>query len=227
MFKNIKVWGSVFTNLIKYRNKIEKSNDEELVDIIVKICSGLKKYAKVEIVVEGRENLPQDTGYLFVGNHQTRADVVFVFDALRRKLAVIAKQELEGWFYIGRYIRRMGGQLIDRNDVRSQLSSINTLIESLKNKEDVFIFPEGTRSGEKEMLPFKSGTFKIAIKSKAPIVPVVLHNSYEILTDDKNINSGVARVSILKPITYEEYQGMKSKELSEYVRNKINEKLFE
>lgn len=227
MFRNIRVWSSVFANLIRYRNKIEKSTDEEMVSIIVKICSGLKKYAKVDIVVEGKENLPTDTGYLFVGNHQTRADVVFVFDALRRRLAVIAKKELEGWFFIGRYIKRMGGALIDRSDVRSQLASINVLIDKLKNKEDVFIFPEGTRSSKKEMLPFKSGTFKIAIKSKAPIVPVVMHDSYKILTDDKNINPGTAKVSILKPIPYEEYQGMKSKELSEYVRNKINEKLFE
>lgn len=227
VFRNQIVWGKVFASLIRYRNKVVDCTDAELLEIVNKIVGTLKKSAKVDVLVDGEENLPTDTGYLFVCNHQTRADVVFVFDAIQRKMAFIAKDELENWFYIGRYIRRMGGELIDRDDVRSQLASINSMIDKLKNKEDVFIFPEGTCSHTKEMGEFKAGTFKIAMKSKAPIVPMVLHDSYKVLTDDKNINSGAAKVSILKPIPYEEYQGMKSKELSAYVRDKINEKLFE
>jgi len=227
VFKNQIVWGSVFANLIKYRNKIVNSTDEEMLFISDRLCSVLKKRAGVSIEIRGQENLPRDTGYLFVCNHQSRADAVLVFDVLKRKVAFMAKKELEGWFYIGRYIKRFGGELIDRTDVRSQLSSINSMINKLKNKEDVFIFPEGTCSQGKEMLEFKSGTFKIAMKSKAPIVPMVLHNSYEILTDDKDINPGTAVVSILEPVFYEEYKGMKSKELSQYIHKKIRTRLYE
>jgi 1-acyl-sn-glycerol-3-phosphate acyltransferase len=227
VFRNQIVWGKVFASLIRYRNKIVKSTDEELLEIVNSIVATLKKSAKVDIEIHGEENLPKDTGYLFVSNHQTRADVVFVFDAIQRKMAFIAKDELENWFYIGRYIRRMGGELIDREDVRSQLASINSMIDKLKNKEDVFIFPEGTCSHTIEMGEFKAGTFKIAMKSKAPIVPIVLHDSYKVLTDDKNINPGTAKVSILPAINYEEYKGMKSKQIAEYVKTKMNEKLFE
>ena len=85
------------------------------------------------------------------------------------------------------------------------------------------IFPEGTRSRKgNEMLEFHGGSFRCATKSKCPVVPVALVDSYKVL-DEKGSKPISMQLHYLKPIPYEEYQGMKAVELAAMVRNRIEE----
>ena len=89
------------------------------------------------------------------------------------------------------------------------------------------IFAEGTRSRNgNELLPFKGGSFKSAMRAKAPIVPVALIDSY-VPFDRNTIRKTTVQVHFLKPICYEEYKNMKSTEIAEEVRSRIEKTIKE
>ena len=116
---------------------------------------------------------------------------------------------------------------MDRDDVRQGLQIINEVANQVKSGRNFLIFPEGTRSKNgNRMGEFKSGSFKAATKAKCPIVPVAIIDSY--LPFDRNsINKVDVQIHVLPPIPYEEYQGMKTTEIAEMVKKRIEKVITE
>ena len=110
---------------------------------------------------------------------------------------------------------------MDRDNVRQSLKIIQEVTEEVKEGKNYLIFPEGTRSKKgNEVGDFKGGSFKSAINAKCPIVPVAMLNAYQAF-DTNSIRPVTVQVHFLKPISYEEYQGMKSTEIAKLVRGQI------
>ena len=116
---------------------------------------------------------------------------------------------------------------MDREDVRQSLTVIQGVTEEVKKGRNYLIFPEGTRSKlGNEMLEFHGGSFRCATKSKCPIVPIALVDSFKVL-DQKGSKPVSVQIHYLPPIYYEEYGACKPAELAELVRSRIAAKIRE
>jgi 1-acyl-sn-glycerol-3-phosphate acyltransferase len=119
-------------------------------------------------------------------------------------------------------MKYLGCIFIDRKDPRQSLTAISNAAESLKAGHSIVLFPEGTRSADGTVGPFKAGGLRLALKAGVPIVPVTISGSKNIMPKGSSIiKSARVNVIISPPLLPEEYKGMDSNQLSEKVRNSI------
>jgi 1-acyl-sn-glycerol-3-phosphate acyltransferase len=174
------------------------------------------------IKIIGQEFLPEEDGILYVSNHQAFFDIFASLCIIGRQLGFVAKKQLKNFFYVGVYVEKMGGVLIDRDDVRSQVEVLMQLTKNLKAGYNAFIFPEGTRSKDGSLGEFKSGSFKIALKSKCKIVPITFYDNYKVVT---NKADNIIKVKVDKPIPFAEYEKLNTSQLSDMIKTMIQSNL--
>lgn len=135
----------------------------------------------VKITVIGKENIP-DEATLFVGNHRSYFDILVTYVQCRRLTGFVAKDSMEKIPSLRVWMRYLYCLFLNRDDIKQGMKIILQAIEYIKQGVSIFIFPEGTRNDGEELstLPFKEGSFKIALKTGCPIVPVSINNSAEI-----------------------------------------------
>lgn len=183
--------------------------------------SGLRMNGSV-IQLAGIENIPESGGVLFVANHQSNFDIPILIGHVPRDKGFIAKLELLKVPSFSRWMKYIGCIFIDRNDPRQSLTAFNQATERLKAGHSLVIFPEGTRSADGIVAPFKAGALKLAIKARVPIVPVTISGSKNIMPKGTSlIKSASVKVIISPPLIPEEYTALDSNEISEKVRNTI------
>lgn len=181
----------------------------------------------VTIEVTGTEHLPEEDGFILFPNHQGLFDIVALLIACPRHLSPVAKKELGNIILIKQIMRMLKGILIDREDIKAALEVIKTMSENVKKGQNYIVFAEGTRSRNgNTLLPFKGGTFKSAVKAKCPIVPVALIDSFKPF-DIPSIKKEVVQLHFLEPLTYEEYNGLKTTEIAQIVHDRIQKKIDE
>lgn len=129
-----------------------------------------------KVTVLGVENVPKEA-VLFVANHRSYFDIVVTYATTPHLTGFVAKKEMRHIPCFSHWMRHLNCLFLDREDIRAGLKTILEGIENIKNGYSMFIAPEGTRNLEKEMLPFKEGSFKLAQKSGCPIVPIALTNT--------------------------------------------------
>lgn len=229
MIRKAIMYVNLLVQIFKYWKKVDK-NREDAGKYTVEALSNVYRKMNFELKVSGKEHLLPTTGNMFIVNHQANMDIASLLIATQRGMAFIAKEELKSFFGVGHYISAMGGQFINRDDVKSQIRTINALTNELKNGLDIAVFPEGTRSRSITMGEFKHGTFKMALKAKCPIIPVALHNSFEIGKKGLFKKQDVY-VSILEPIYPSFYENLSTKQLSDHIalliQNRLNDGFVE
>ena len=126
------------------------------------------------------------------------------------------------------FIDLVQGKRLEIDNPRQGITIINEVAKEIANGKRYILFPEGGyRFNNKNKLgTFKAGSFKIALKSKQPIVPVALIDSYKVF-NSWHFGPVTTYVYYLDPIYYEEYKDMKSQELAAYVQGKIQDKIDE
>jgi 1-acyl-sn-glycerol-3-phosphate acyltransferase len=166
------------TNVIGLRR-----TSSELMYKIVKFASSLIVVcAGCRLVVSGAENIPPrgKSGVCFVSNHSGIMDILLLFITAGRPVGFIAKKEIMFVPLINLWLILLGGVFIDRNNPRKSFAAINRGVKKIKKGYSIVVFPEGTRSRGRGLLPFKSGSFRLATAAGADIVPVALTGSYEV-----------------------------------------------
>lgn len=133
-----------------------------------------------EITYIGRENVPKDQAVLYVGNHRSMFDILLTYSQCPDLTGFIAKDQLQKFPLLRDWMKRLYCLFLNRDDLRAGMQVILTSIEYINRGISIFVFPEGTRSTEKEMLPFKEGSMKIAAKTGCPVIPVAITNSASI-----------------------------------------------
>jgi 1-acyl-sn-glycerol-3-phosphate acyltransferase len=128
----------------------------------------------IRFKVAGTEHLPLDRAAVYCSNHESNVDPPVLFTALHPRMHILYKHEIDQIPVLARAFRMGGFIPIDRRNKESAMRSIEKGAASLRSGHSFLIFPEGTRSRTKEMLPFKKGGFVMAIKAGAPIVPIAI-----------------------------------------------------
>lgn len=158
---------------------------------LVRLCG-------VRVHVRGLERLRQEP-YVFVANHQSHFDIPVLLGYLPGQNRFAAKKELFKEPILGLVLRTMGMIPIDRDD---SLGSIDRLNRLKADGHSTIIFPEGTRSHDGRLLPFKKGAFVAAIQMEVPIVPVVCKGTALVMPKGAylSIVPGEVEVAVLAPI---------------------------
>ncbi len=195
--------------------------------LLKKIVLHANKGGRVKIDVHGREHIPTGESFVFFPNHQGLFDVLAIIEACDQPFSVVAKKEVKDVPFLKQVFAIMKAKIMDREDVRQSLQVILDVTQEVKNGRNYLIFPEGTRSRRGNQVgDFKGGSFKCAVKAKAPIVPVALLNAFEPF-DRNSIAPVTVQVHFLEPIPYEVYQSMKTTESAEIVKTRIEETIAE
>ena len=179
------------------------------------------KSGNIELKVYGQENIPTEGGFTMYSNHQGMFDILAIPATCEQPLAAVLKKELKDIPFLKQVIACTKSFPMDREDVRGSMEVILAATKEVASGRNYLIFPEGTRSKNgNQMREFHAGSFKIASKAKAPILPVALIDCYKVF-DQKGCNPVSMQIHYLKPIPYEEYKDMKTPELAQMVHDRI------
>jgi 1-acyl-sn-glycerol-3-phosphate acyltransferase len=178
------------------------------------------------VTVEGREKIRPDTTYVMVANHLSLLDILVLF-RLFRHFKWVSKIEnfrvpFIGWnMSMNRYIKLRRG---DRESIVQMMEACETTIAE---GSSIMMFPEGTRSPTGEMRPFKTGAFELALKTRTPILPIVISGTADALPKRGFVLRGrhPIRISVLDPIPHERFADMSVDELTMHVHDMIAKKL--
>lgn len=203
----------------------KKSSDYQSLRLVQWAFKVMLEVSGVKLTVIGEENIP-DEAVLFIGNHRSYFDILLTYARCKRRTGYIAKKEMLNYPLLRDWMKRLYCLFLDREDPRQGLKTILQAIEYVKHGISICIFPEGTRNTGEELslLPFHSGSFKIAEKGKCPIVPISMNNTADIF---ENHLPRIKKVHVVleygKPIYIDELDKETKKHLAEYCQNIIQE----
>lgn len=189
------------------------------------ISQKLIKLSDSTVNVHGLENIPKGP-VLFVSNHQSNMDIAIICGFIDKPKGFIAKKELKKLPLINKWITLAGSIYLDRENPRKSMEGILEGIKTLKNGHSLVVFPEGTRSRGDKMGEFKSGSFKLATKSKVPIVPLTIDGTYRVMEANKIlIKPSNINFYVHKPIYTDKLSKEEITKLPETVEHIIRSKL--
>ena len=221
VLRNIFRVPGLWFKLCHYAKNTEKYPYEEKWLHIHKIMKYAVDTGNIDLVVTGKENLPQQDGFMLYGNHQGMFDVVALAGDCERPLAAVLKKELAEVPLLKQILQCTHSFAMDREDVRQSLTVIKNVTEEVKKGRNFLIFPEGTRSKKGNVMgEFHGGSFRCALKAQCPIVPLAFIDSFKVL-DQKGSKPVTVQMHYLPAIPYEEFKDMKTVEVAELVKSRI------
>ena len=221
LLRNITKIPGAYAKLCRYAKSPENYPEIEKWRHIQYIMRLAANSANVDLQVYGKENIPQEGGFMLYGNHQGMFDVVAIAASCDAPLAIVYKKELRKIPFLTEIYRCTNSFAMDREDVRQSLTVIQNVTKQVQSGRNYVIFPEGTRSKKgNEMNEFHGGSFRCAIKAKCPIVPMAFINSFKVL-DQKGSAPVTVQLHYLEPIPYEEYKDLKTVEVAALVKERI------
>lgn len=134
---------------------------------------------KVNIIDDTIKQLDPNERYIFMCNHKSYFDIYIVYVLLKNfDFIFLIKKELFSIPLFGWALKKLGYISIDRKNIREGIKIFIEAINRIKGGQSVVIFPEGTRSTDGALLPFKKGAFAIAIRSQLKIVPIKIGDTH-------------------------------------------------
>lgn len=182
----------------------------------------MKKSGKVTTETYGEENLPKDTGYVMCPNHQGKYDALGIIWAHKEPCSLVMDEAKSHMVLVSEFVDLVEGKRLRKDNVRQALRIINEVAEDVKKGKRYILFPEGGYefNNRNKVCNFKAGSFKSAMKAKVPIVPVALVDSYRVF-NSFYLWPVTTQVRFLKPLYYDDYKDLKTKDIAELVKQRI------
>lgn len=203
----------------------KKASDYQCLRIVQWAFKVILTITGVSVTVIGEENIP-DEPVLFVANHRSYFDIVLTYSRVRRLTGYVAKKEMLRYPILRSWMKRLYCLFLDRKNPKEGLKCILEAISYAKSGISICIFPEGTRNDGEElsMLPFHSGSFKIAEKAGCPIVPISLNNTHTIFEAHiPRIEKTHVVIEYGKPVYPKDLDKEAKKRIAPYCQNIIQE----
>jgi 1-acyl-sn-glycerol-3-phosphate acyltransferase len=173
---------------------------------------------RVELV--GLDKLEPGRTYVFVSNHQSIYDIPILFWSLPYQLRIIAKQSLGSLPFLGWHLRRTGHMLVDRRRPARAVFVWASRLTS--NGLSLIVFPEGTRSGDGRVAPFKGGSFHLALEAGLPVVPLSIVGSRHVMLKGRLATyPGAVKLVVHDPIDTQALAGTDPRAFARHVRDII------
>ena len=175
------------------------------------------------VAVKGAENMKPGASYVITANHQSLYDIYVLYGWVGVDFKWVMKKELEKVPVLGFACKVLGHIFIDRSDTKKAVETINAAKTKIANGTSVLFFPEGSRSSDGAMKPFKKGAFKMALDLGLPILPVTINGTRNILPKGSiDLRPGNVTMIIHKPIPVTDYHEENMTELMDKTRVIMN-----
>lgn len=221
ILRNFRKVPGAYKKLCHYANNTDKYPEEEKYRHIQSILQmGIDK-GNIDFRVYGTENIPEEGGFMLYGNHQGMFDLLAIVSTCHRPIGAVLRHELYSTPFINQIARCTHSFALERENPRQGVTVIQNVSDEVKKGRGYLLFPEGRRNEHgNEMFEFHAGSFKIGPKTKCPIIPFALIDSYKVL-DKEGSKPVISQIHYLPAIPYEEYKDMKTVEIASMVRDRI------
>lgn len=210
------------------KNRPDEYNEEIKYRYVQYITDIMQKTGRIKTEVYGEENLPKEGGYMMYPNHQGKYDVYGIISVHKKPCTFVMDIEKSNTIFIKQLVDILSAKRLDKKDNRQAMKIINEVAKEVENGRKYILFPEGIYDNKKknDLIDFKAGCFKICLKSKVPIVPVALIDSYK---PYNSWETGEIKTYVyyLKPILFDEYKDMNTQQIAELVKSRIADKIKE
>ncbi|UCH62353.1 MAG: 1-acyl-sn-glycerol-3-phosphate acyltransferase [Fidelibacterota bacterium] len=154
------------------------------------------------IIIRGKELLQKGRQYIYMSNHSSALDIPLALAVLPGTVVFMAKKELFRILFFGWSMWAAGYIPVDRSNAFKARQSMDRALKAMKTKAiSLILYPEGTRTDDGRLLPFKRGVFHIALHSRLPLVPVAVHGSFEAMPPNAmSLTHTPIQVTIGQPI---------------------------
>lgn len=177
---------------------------------------------QTDFQVEPLPDIDWSKPHIYVMNHTSMMDIVCAFAAIPANLRFVAKASLKWVPFLGWYMWMTKMVFIDRSNRRKAVMSLREAGERIREGANIIVFPEGTRSRDGEIQPFKKGPFVLALEAGVPIVPIAIEGGQKVLPSDGfRIRPGVIRMKVGQPIETANRKGQPREQLLIEVRDAI------
>jgi 1-acyl-sn-glycerol-3-phosphate acyltransferase len=175
----------------------------------------------VLVDVVGLERLERGRTYVFIANHQSIYDIPVIFAAIPWQLRIIAKESLGRMPFLGWHLRRTGHLLVDRRHP-DRSGILRRWRELVGEGLSLIVFPEGTRSADGRVGPFKAGSFLLAVEARLPIVPLTVEGSrFVMMKGQLTTRPGRVRLTVHTPVETTTVRAGNARALAERVRETV------
>lgn len=203
----------------------QRYTEEQRYSLVQHAIYLMNKTGKINTVETGAENLPKQGGYMMYPNHQGKYDVLGIMYTHKSPCSFVMDKRKSHTILVREFCDLVQAKRLEKDNPRQGITIINQVAKEVAAGKKYILFPEGGYrfNNKNKVCDFKAGSFKIALKSHAPIVPIALIDSYKVF-NSFHIGPITTYVHYLKPICYEEYKGMKTQEIADLVKIRIEEK---
>lgn len=213
----ISLYGTIYALL--------RGRDPNSVSVIAKKFGSLHRLLGLKVIVRNAYSFSQPA--IYIGNHQNNYDMVTIATMVPTRTVSIGKRSLIWIPFFGLVYWATGNIFIHREKRSSAINTMNEVGKIIQERHiSIWMFPEGTRSRGRGLLPFKSGAFHTAISAGVPIIPVVCSNTHNKI-DLNRADNGIVICEQLAPIDTSGYDRENIKELIAHCYQVMSEKIAE
>ena len=200
-------------------NKPQEKDSPFYRRLVALVTEAAMPILRMRVHTQGLEKVPQSGRFLLVCNHLNDLDPVVLLEFFKDKqLAFISKWENSTMFLVGKLMHKLQCQLINRENDREALKTILKCIQLIKeDKASVAVFPEGYTSRDHKFHHFRHGVFKIAQKTKVPVVICTVTNTHLVFGNIKKLKPTEVTLHLVHVMQPEEYQGLTTVEMGERI----------
>jgi len=214
--------------LIRMEKSGREYSEERRYQIARRMIHIMKRNGGIRTKAYGVENLPQSGGYVMFPNHQGKYDVLGIMSVHKNPCTMMIDEERSRMLFANEFTTLLRGCRIDKTTPKSQVKAVLQVVREVKEGRRYIVFPEGGYDeNENRLQEFLPGSFQCAMKAKSPIVPVALVDSFKVF-DMKSwsIRPVCTQVFFLEPIFSSEYEGMRTSEVADLVKNRIEDAIL-